>query len=63
MRPRTIHRWRYALRLVASVFLLSSPCGGRPSASPAMQETMAAVATTAGDRDGEAFAPAIHAMR
>jgi hypothetical protein len=30
MAPRTIHRLRYALRLVFSVFLLSSPCGGQP---------------------------------
>ena len=32
MKPRTEHRLRYALRLVASVFLLSSPCGGQPIA-------------------------------
>ena len=30
MAPRTVHRLRYALRLVFSVFLLSSPCGGQP---------------------------------
>ena len=28
MVPRTENRLRYALRLVATVFLLSSPCGG-----------------------------------
>lgn len=28
MSPRTRYRFRYALRLVASVFLLSTPCGG-----------------------------------
>ena len=35
MSTRTVYRFRYALRLVASVFLLSSPCGGRPSVVPA----------------------------
>ena len=34
MSTRTAYRFRYALRLVASVFLLSSPCGGRPAAAP-----------------------------
>jgi hypothetical protein len=32
MRPRTVHRLRYALRLVASVFFLSSPCAGQTAA-------------------------------
>ena len=34
MSTRTTDRFRHALRLVASVFLLSSPCGGRPAAAP-----------------------------
>jgi hypothetical protein len=30
MAPRTAYRLRYALRLCASVFVLSTPCGGHP---------------------------------
>jgi hypothetical protein len=30
MAPRTVYRLRYALRLCASVFVLSTPCGGHP---------------------------------
>jgi hypothetical protein len=39
MAPRTVHRLRYALRLVFSVFLLSSPCGGQPSVAPPMSSS------------------------
>jgi hypothetical protein len=47
MRPRTRHRLRYALRLVASVFLLSSPCSGALAPVTAVTETAADRATFA----------------
>jgi hypothetical protein len=43
MKARTVHRLRYALRLCASVFALSTPCGGHP-VSPSMSVTVEALA-------------------
>jgi hypothetical protein len=48
MKTRTVQRLRHALRLVASMFLLSSPCGGQSLARPeAGVDAPAAVAAPA----------------
>jgi hypothetical protein len=64
MASSRVSRFRHALRLVASVFLLSSPCQGGWMTSPparSLPEAAAEVPPVAGDR--RLFAGTSHPVR